>query len=291
MVLMIRQSLMFMVTAALGCTAVNGQFASSLEIDKRQHIVGEAVMATLRVTNHSGRTQVFANQGRVPWLTLMCKTSNGSPVNARRHAEFGPMKIEPGQTLAKKINIADYFLLDQSGNFAAYAVIRPPNSGLDGTTTNRVFFEQRAGRVEWAQKVGNSENMREYRLLRFRGDSTSQLYFQVEDDHTGRLLRTYSLGDALLMRKPMFTIDRDQCMHVLFLHSPVVWLHYCIDTEGEIISRDIHKRSNAGDPKLVTLPNGAIEVQNSILFDPVAAAKERAKIHNITDRPNLPDEL
>ena len=42
--------------------------------------------------------------------------------------------------------------------------------------------------VEKVGNAGRNNGTREYRLLRFHGDSSTQLYAQVEEDSTGRLL-------------------------------------------------------------------------------------------------------
>lgn len=284
---------MILLAAACFCSSVaQAQFASSLHIEKRSHLVGEAVFVTLSITNHSGQPQVLQSSGRIPWLSFLVKTSNGTPVNTISAADFGAMRIGPGETLAKKIDLSQYFLLQRSGNFTAYAVVRPSQPGVQGSTSNNVFFEQTNGTALWSQQVGNvgfQKSTREYRLIKFRGNSKSVLYAQIQDGRTGQLLQTYALGEALSIRKPISTVDRQQNMHVLFLTTPVMWFHYIIDPQGNVVSRKVHKRSSVGDPNLITSADGSVQVSNSIPYDPVAVARERAKIRKITDRPDFPE--
>lgn len=281
-----------MVSACLGGSIAHAQFASNLQIGKRSHLVGEPVWVTLSITNHSGQPQVLQSNGRTPWLSLMVTTSNGTPVNASHSADFGGMRIGPGETLAKKIDLSQYFLLQRSGNFTAYAVIRPSQTDLQGSTSNNVFFEQSNGSLLWTQKIGGvapRNGTREYRLIQFRGNSKSVLYVQIQDGRSGQLLQTYPLGETLAIRKPISTVDRQQNMHVLFLTTPVMWFHYVIDPQGQVLSRKVHQRSSVGDPRLVTDPNGLVQVSNSIPQDPEALARERAKTRKISERPVFPD--
>lgn len=289
---MIGKTIIFLATACVCSSVAQAQFASSLTIEKKSHLVGEPVFITLSITNHSGQPQVLQSSNRIPWLSFMVKTSNGSPVNAFTTTDFGAMRIGPGETLAKKIDLTHYFLLQRPGNFTAYAVVRPSQEGLQGSTSNSVFFEQTNGTALWTQQVGNvgpNKSTREFRLIKFRGNSKSVLYAQIQDGRTGQLLQTYPLGEILSIRQPISTVDSQQNMHVLFLTTPVMWFHYIIDPEGNVVSRKVHKRTSLGDPNLLTSADGSVQVNNSIPYDPVAVAKERAKIRKISDRPDFPE--
>lgn len=295
---MISLRLAGLISLALTIASANAQFASRISMKKKQHLVGEDVIATLTITNHTGQDQTFHNDGRIPWLNFIVKTNNGEAVNAKAGVSYGSMKIAPGETLSREIDLSKHFHLTRAGNFSVVAVIRPPGSNLDGSSTNRAFFNMSPGRVYWSQKVGvmalkttssgAERRTRQYKLLNFSGDNKPYLYAQVEDVNTGQNLATYSLGQVLMMRKPVATVDKQQRMHVLFLATPSMYLHYIIKPDGSVANRQIHKRGSIGDPKLLTMPDGTVEVTNSIPYDPVEAAKKRAKIHRISDRPDFP---
>ncbi len=134
-----------------------------------------------------------------------------------------------------------------------------PGDNTQGTSTNRVFFNQSPGRLYWSQKVGipgRSNQTREFRLLNFAGDSKSQIYAQIVDGRTGQFVRTFLLGDVLMLRKPLATVDRQQRMHVMFLATPTMWVHCVIDTDGKLDDRQIHQRGPQGDPQLLTFGDG-----------------------------------
>lgn len=287
---MIHQPFKFIAAAILILCAgsAHAQLASSLRIAKKQHLTGEAVIAVVTVTNHTGRELVLQSDGRMQWLSLSLKTSNGTPVNPKSNKLFGPIKIGVGQTMTREVDLTQHFQLNQSGNFTASATIRLPDSQAEGTSTNRAFFNQSSGRLYWSQKVGtsaSSNQTREYRILNFSGDSKPQIYAQIADGKTGQLVRTFLLGDILMLRKPTVTVDRSQRMHVIFLATPVMWVHYVVNTDGNIINRQIHQRGPVGDPQLLALPDGSVQVTNSIPYDPVAAAEQKAKIRKASDRP------
>jgi hypothetical protein len=74
----------------------------------------------------------------------------------------------------------------------------------------------------------------------------------------------------------------------MFLATPSMWVHCVVDTDGNLVNRQIHQRGPQGDPQLLTLGDGTVQVANSIPYDPKAAAELRAKIRKASDRPPVP---
>jgi len=266
------------------------QIAASLRIPKKQHLAGEPVIAVVTITNHAGRELIFQSDGRIQWLDFIVKKNNGTAVNPKNRVLFGPMKIQAGQTLAREVDLSQHFQLGQPGNFTVSAVIQQPGTPGSGTSTNRAFFNQTPGSPYWSQKVGvsgNSDQTREFRVINFTGDSKSQIYAQIVDGMSGQLVRTFLLGDVLMMRKPLCTVDHQQRLHVMFLATPSMWVHCVIDTDGRLVDRQIHQRGPQGDPQLLTFGDGSVRVANSIPYDPKAAAEMRAKTRKASDRPPI----
>ena len=276
--------------AAFALGNAHAQLAASLKLDKSLYLAGEPVIATVTVTNHSGRELTFRSDGRFQWLDFIVKTSGNNTVPPRGKQLFGPMKIKAGESLAREVDLTRHFQLSKPGNFSVVAVIHPPGAAVEGTSTNRLLFSQNPGRTVWSQKVGVSvggSQTRDMRLIQFSGSQKTHLYAQVADGSTGTLVRTFLLGDMLTLRRPVATIDRNQRMHVLFLHTPSLWVHCVVSSDGKLVARQIHNRAAVGDPKLVTLGNGETRVVNSIPYDPKAAAEQRAKVRKATDRPSV----
>jgi hypothetical protein len=120
------------------------------------------------------------------------------------------------------VDLSQHFVLTEPGSFNVGAVIRMPGTAMDGTGTNRVMFNQSPGRLYWSQSVGipgHTGQAHQFRILNFAGDQKNQLYAQIVDDRTGLMVRTFLLGDSLMLRKPLVTVDRQQRMHVMFLAS------------------------------------------------------------------------
>lgn len=264
------------------------QLATSLALSKKQYLPGEPVIAVVTITNHAGQALTFASDGRTQWLDFIIKNRSGETANLRGNSMFGKMTIKAGESLAREVDLARYFILSEPGNFSVSAVIHMPGSPMDGSSTNRVLFNQSPGSVYWSQSVGlpgRPGQTRNFRLINFAGDTKNQIYAQVTDERTGQNIRTFLLGDVLMLRKPLATVDKQQRMHVLFLATPTMWVHCEIDTDGKLCSREIHQRGAEGDPMLLTFGDGSVRVANSIPYDAKAAADAKAKIRKASDRP------
>ena len=149
--------------------------------------------------------------------------------------------------MARDFNLSQQFQLNEVGNYSVSAVIRSGNKQVEGATTNRTHFQLSAGRPYWSQKVGNvgpNRSVREFRLLQFRGDKATQLFFQIQDDDSGRIVRTAALGNVLMLRKPSITIDGERHLNVLFLTNPNTFLHYRISPEGTIVTRQMQSETS-----------------------------------------------
>lgn len=272
------------------CVAAHGQLATSISVNKKEYVAGESVIAEVIVTNHTGQEITLAGTTELPWLTFVLSNRQGDPVPIVKKNIFGAMKIRAGESLAKQVDLTEFFLLNSQGNFSVSAVIRDPQKRINGASTNRVLFNLNPGRTYWAQKVGvksdkSGTTTREMKIITFSNGQKNQVFAQIVDGASGVAMRTFLLGDYLTLRKPMVTLDGQQRMHVMFLSTPSMWVHCQVDTDGKLVKRDIHQAAAKGDPVMMAYGDGSVRILNSILYDPEAAAKARSKIRKISERP------
>lgn len=275
--------------AIVSAAAALGQVDATLALAKNQVVAGEAVQATVTITNQTGQDLIFAGSERQPWLDFVIKRSSSSDLAIPTGSfNFGTVRIPAGQTMARQVNLSSAFNLAEQGNFSVYAVIRTPGQTSGGTVTNRVLFNVTSGRAYWSQKVGvrgDASKVREFRILNYSGDQKTLLYVQVINDRTGTPIRTYPLGDALMFRKPQITVDRNQNLHVFFLNSPTIWTHAVVDTDGKLVHNEFFTRAATGDPVLLTQQGGVVSVGNGALYDPKAIEAEKNRARKASDRP------
>ncbi|MGA0845189.1 MAG: hypothetical protein ACO3RV_01495 [Luteolibacter sp.] len=271
-------------------SAGHAQLSASLKLTKKDHLAGEPVIAVVTITNYSGRNLVLQSDGRKQWLDFIINRSNKRPIHASNSALFGPMKINAGQTMSREVDLTQHFMIHEPGNYTVTGVIKLPERSKQDTTTNRAFFTMTQSRPLWSQRVGvmNGQKTREYRLYPFSGDRNKQLYAQVIDGESGQLIRTFPLGDILMIRKPLIMIDRKNRMHVMFLSTPSMWIHSVVDTDGRLVDRKIHRSTSQGDPRFEQDLDGLVSVINSIPYDPEMEKKRQLTIRKASERPNIP---
>ena len=282
------RTLRILLLALASTGVVSAQLSATLRISKTQHVAGEPVVVVVTVTNHAGQILTFSGDARTPWLEFIVKNRHGEPVTPKGRSVFGKMTIRAGESLSREVDLSQCFQLSEPGNFSVGALVRMPGDANGGASTNRVLFNQSPGAPYWTQKVGipgKPGQTREFRLLNFSGDEKSQIFAQIVDNRTGNNVRTFLLGDVLMLRKPLVTVDRLQRMHVLFLATPTMWVHCQVDSDGKLVDRQIHQRGSQGDPQLMTFGDGTVRVSNSILYDQKAAAEAKSKIRKASDRP------
>lgn len=280
--------LLFLALASTG--VASAQLSATLSIPKTQYVAGEPVVVVVSVTNHAGQILTFSGDARTPWLDFIVKDRHGESVTPKGRSVSGKMTIRAGESLSREVDLAQCFQLSEPGNFSVSALVHMPGDATGGASSNRVLFNQSPGSPYWTQKVGipgKPGQTREFRLLNFSGDEKSQIYAQVVDNRTGNNVRTFLLGDVLMLRKPLVTVDRLQRMHVLFLATPTMWVHCQVDSDGKLVDRQIHQRGTQGDPQLMTFGDGTVRVSNSVLYDQKAAAEAKAKIRKASDRPAI----
>lgn len=269
---------------------IRAQLATSLSMNKKTYVAGESVIAEIIITNHSGRELTLASTRALPWLSFVIN-NRGNSVPTRKLNTFGAMKIKVGESLARRVDLTEYFLLETQGNYSVSAVVRDPNSGIEPSSTNRMLFNLNPGRTYWSQKVGvrqsGGNTTRELKLLTFADGQKTQLYAQIVDGHTGSPLQTFLLGDAMMLRRPMVTLDGKQRMHVMYLATPAMWVHCQVSADGKLVARDIHQRAAQGDPVLMAYGDGSVRVVNSVIYDSKAAEADKAIIRKATDRPQI----
>ncbi len=271
---------------------ITAQIATSLSLNKKTYVAGEPVIAEVIITNHSGRDLTLASTRQSPWLSFVVNSANGTTVPTRRLNNFGALQIKVGQSMAKQVDLTEFFILDSQGNFSVSAVVRDTRTEIAGKATNRLLFNLYPGRTYWTQTVGVSDGSsgsaaREMRLLTISSGQKTQLYAQVTNKETGMKIRTFPLGNALMMRRPMVSIDGAQRMHVMFLATPTMWVHCQVSTDAKLVARDIHQRGSQGDPVLMAYGDGSVRVVNSIPYRPQAVQKQKEKVRKASDRPDF----
>ncbi|NNC87883.1 MAG: hypothetical protein HKN82_05415 [Akkermansiaceae bacterium] len=275
---------------AASAAGLHGQVQVSLRLERDQFVAHEAVLASLTITNRSGRDIYLHSDKGQSWLDFVIKNQRGTPLTSlQRGAGFKAVNVPAGRSVSQTVNLSSLYPLSSYGRYAGYAVVRIPGDGQNVFSSNRLSFNVTKARTLYSQRigVGGVSNPREYRLLTFSRKGKTHLYVQVEDLKRGRILQTYSVGEVLTFRQPHATVDGANNLHFLYLVSPTVFTHAVVNPEGKFLGSEQFKRGATGEPRLVTFANGEVQVGGGVPYDPAAARARRGTVRKLSERPKF----
>src|SRR5688572_24352764 len=99
------------------------QMLVEVTLEQNQFLPGEAMPATVRVINRSGRTLRLGAEG--DWLTFAVQERGGTIV--RKDGEvpvIGEFTLESAQVASKKVDLSPYFALTRPGRYHVSATVR-----------------------------------------------------------------------------------------------------------------------------------------------------------------------
>jgi hypothetical protein len=125
--------------------------------------------------------------------------------------------------------------------------------------------------------------MRTYSLLSNRFPDYTALYVRVENQNSGAVYTTFSLGRVIANGEPQAEIDRANQLHVLHCAAPRSWAYSHIGWNGELLKHSTFLETKSR-PRLRHAPDGAIAVSGGTLNVPVAETA-RAPAPKLSERP------
>ena len=268
--------------------SLQAQVRSSLRMSKKQYVAHEQVLATVTITNDTGRDLLIHSDGQFNWLDFVVKNARGTSLTPLAQRKFEAVNIPPGRSIAKTIDLTGLYRVTDPGNFRCHAVVRLPR-GRGNFPTNSALFNVTRGKQIYSHRVGDpaNRNVREFRLSIHTTSKKSSVYVHVIDIQTGRTIQAFRMGDTLTFRKPKATVDRARNLHVLFLTAPNIYAHAQVSANGKYLGTEYFTPAPGAKPALATFANGDVVIAGGIPYDPKANQERRASIRKLSERPRL----
>jgi hypothetical protein len=267
------------------------QIQVDLKLKRFQYIAHEPVIATLGITNRAGRDLELRNADGQPWFGFEVIRSEGQPMVPMTSNEIQlPLKIEAGKSVTRKINLASLYQVHDFGTYHARAHIYCADVSKFFYSQTKVF-EVTDARPVWQKTVGIPDgssgpgNTRTYSLLTNRFPDHTSLYVRVEDQDSGIVYATFSLGRAIALGEPQAELDRANQLHVLHCAAPRSWSYSRVGLNGELLAHCSFVETQTR-PRLFHSVDGAIRVAGGTVE--ASSAKQesrRASMPKLSDRP------
>ena len=278
--------------AALPCPA---QLVVQLKAQKKELVAYEPLRMEVTITNNSGRSLLLARPGgqNDAWLDFHVTRDNGDMVQPSGTLDgMPPMMMNPGQTIARTLDVGLLYPLSQFGGYIVRAQVWcPPDNAW--SVSNNVRLSIVSARDLWSQAFGVPKDKlkagegtsRIFKVQQLNQYDGNTLYLRLEDRSSGMVLACYPLGQLMEMHPPSAGIDSRGNLHVLFKSAPNISAHVVIDCDGNQLNRTLYRDVVGAPPSLQRDSSGGLAVLGGRTYDPVAEAQQRLVVRRVSERP------
>lgn len=259
----------------------HAQIDVRLEPARHDYIVGENVALNLTIVNHTDSTISLGNRPGRPWLNFVInRRGENSPVSPFATPRFPDVKLTPGSKRSVQVNISDFYHLLQSGAYGATAVVRLTDSEATFSSNRGLFSLVEGGTVRSFKVRAGGKNL-EMTVRLAHMEQHDNLFGQVRDTDTNRVVGACFLARYLNFMKPCIMLDSAQNLHVLCQSSPDFFTYAVMGTQGQRSHSQLYRRT-AGPVNLISTGRG---VQPTGVAPYVKPKPGQENLHKTSERP------
>jgi hypothetical protein len=267
-------------------TPVYGQIAVNLSIKRRIHVLNEPVLATVAVTNNSGRELMLADSDLGQWFSFTIVNAEGRAIPPRDpDYSLAPLSLQPGETMKRTVNLNELYSISDYGLHKIRANIF--HAGLNKYfSSNPDHLDLTEGRRIWKQTVGvpdgGDSDTRIFTLMTLDHDDGKQLYVRITGDDDV-VYGCYALGKLLDGSRPETQFDLGNNLWVLQLVGQRTYFLTRIGVNGDFQAQSTYVTPKS-KPYLRKLADGTLQLVGAVRQERVAA-QNAAPVPKLSDRP------
>jgi len=288
--------LLFFLFGFAALSAAHAQFNVQVSIKEHLYVLHEPLIATVNVTNNSGRDVRLEDTEQYQWFgfRIMSVGGENSMVPPRGAANgvnyrLAPLVVHAGETVRRSVNLNELYELGDLGIYSIKAEIYCAE--LDKFFSSRpVDMELTEGRKIWTGVVGvpegieNHGKMHVFTLLKHQRGEGNLLFLRVEDQDDGSIFCTYPIARLVEGAKPEFQFDSSNNFYVLQLVGEKAYVLSKISVNGKFLGQTNYSAEKSR-PSLRKLSNGALQLVGGKRDDQTAPAPGSGGPARLSDRP------
>ncbi len=274
--------------------SLHAQINVTLDIPRRLFVCYEPIVATVKITNMTGRDITLADKEPDKWFGFEIMNASDTPIPpiaADYHLQ--PLTIPSGQTVRRKVNLVNLYPVTDYGVYHIRALVY--FSDMDKYfASNPMPIEVTEGQTLWEQKVGipqgqkDAGQYRTYTLLSFRNQDNI-LYVRIQDEGAGVVYGTYPLGRLIDGYPPEAQVDMLSQLHILQMVQPKEYLYTRIGPDGDLLGQQDYTDLKTR-PRLDRTADGDVAIGGGIEVLPKSPDQTAATGPKLSDRPpGLPE--
>ncbi len=268
--------------------AAHAQVQVDISMKRSLYIRYEPVLATVTITNLTGRELSLEDVGHQRWFGLQLETLDGRPIPPAGEYDNQPLELGPQQKIKRTVNLTPLFPVSEFGGYRIRAAVFVHETNRYFTSPS-LSFEITDGRLMWQKTVGVPEGApgagttRTISLLSHRLPQNTELYIRIEDPQAGVIYCTHKLGRFLTFGNPNVMLDRQNQVHILQNAAPKAFVYSKIGLNGEVLDRKSYNEFSTR-PALRRGSDGSVLVVGGQAYDPNAPPPEQS-LPSLGDRP------
>ncbi len=269
--------------------SLHAQINVSLEIPRHLYLCYEPIIATVTITNMTGRELTLSDKAPDKWFSFEILNAQGTPIPPTAsdyHLE--PLTIPMGQTVKRKVNLVNLYPVTDYGVYHVRALVY--FADMDKYFGSPVAgIEVSEGQTLWQQTVGipdgqkNAGQYRSYTLLSFRQPRDNMLYVRIEDENAGLVYGTFPLGRLINGYEPEEQVDELSQLHILQMVAPKEYLYTRLGPNAEMLGQEDYTDLKTR-PRLARTSDGQVAISGGIEVLP-STAQTTVTGPKLSDRP------
>jgi hypothetical protein len=266
----------------------SAQVSVEMTLNQDQFLPSESLPVAVHITNRSGQSLHLGADTN--WLTFDVESADGFIVLKNADVPVqGEFELGSSEVATKRVDLAPYFVLTQSGRYHIIATVRIKAWGVE-VTSPPLSFDVIDGAKLWSQTFGvpvpagagnQPPEVRKYTLEQANYlRSQLRLYALISNESESHVFKVVVLGRMVSFGRPEAQLDQLSNMHVLWQSGGAVFSYVVVSPGGAVLQREIFDYINT-HPQLGTNDSGDIVVIGGV---------RRVEPEPLPD-VKLPDEL
>ena len=284
-----RLGFLLLAASMLAGWSARAQITVDLQIKRRLFMINEPILATVSVTNQTGREVMLADtQEGGPWFSFQIANTDGRQVPPRNaNYELQPMMMHIGETVKRTVNLNELYTLGDFGAYHVKASIYYAAAGKYFASRPRPL-ELTDGQVIWKQTVGTPEGTpgdqnRTWSLLTMEMDGTKMLYLRLQGQESGTIYACYNLGRMVAGFMPDAKFDGGNNLAVLHLIAPKTYSLSRVAIDGAFQGQATYVTPKS--QPFLRRQGMALQIVGAVRQDPAVAQARPDNLPKISDRP------
>jgi hypothetical protein len=270
--------------------SLHAQINVQMVIPRHLYICYEPIVATVTITNMTGRDLTLADKPPEKWFSFEILNAQGLPIPPiAQDYHLDPLTIPMGQTVKRKVNLVNLYPVTDYGVYHVRAVVYTADMDKYFASTGAAI-EVSEGQSLWQQTVGipdgqkDAGHYRSYELLSFRQPKDNMLYVRVEDHDAGVVYGTFPLGRLINGYPPEAQVDTQSQLHILQMVAPKEYLYTRLSPNAEMLGQQDYTDLKTR-PRLKRTADGDVAIGGGIEVLPSTATASTVTGPKLSDRP------